>query len=380
MLTMLAIAALLLAGQTVPAPAAQPVNAFCSVSDDPSYGFTRENPVQIGGGALYMKARETRYLEALRGPDGQPIRYRRTGSLPQNPQEPRVILDAYEVTYDGLEKPLTLYLNAYHYWKQDAPKGLTCGQAMQLQPLLDEFLATENLRMLALEQGATRQFDPIPLGMNNSATHGVIFDAFRVIGLVARAAAAAGSTLAPTALGQRGTTVLAFPVRCGDKRVLPSSIDILPAQGQAVSRLGDLAKAAAISTVLPGIAAPAEGSIAATFPLLQVRPGDRIRIAYDGPDCTDGVPEITFPISLRPSRAGTMQEVALPEGVTVREKRVLLQAIVDLDGAFRRVSYAGGPSQLTGAAIEAVNAWKAEPASVNGTPVVWSTLLEVRFK
>jgi hypothetical protein len=201
-----------------------------------------------------------------------------------------------------------------------------------------------------------------------------------VIGLAARAAAAAGSSLAPNTLGQRGTAVLAYPVICGDKRVLPSSIDILSAQGQPVRRLGELAKDAAISALLPGIAAPPEGSVAASFPLLQVRPGDRIRIAYDGPACADGVPEITFPISIRPSRAGTMQEVALPEGVTVREKRVLLQAIVDVDGAFRRASYGGGPSQLADAAIAAVTAWKVEPASVNGTPVVWSTLLEVRFK
>jgi hypothetical protein len=96
--------------------------------------------------------------------------------------------------------------------------------------------------------------------------------------------------------------VLAYPVKCGEARVLPSTIEILPAQGPPVQRLGDFARDAAITGLLPGIAPPPEGSIAASFP------------------------------------------------------------------------------ELADAAIEAVKSWRVEPARVNGAPIVWTTLLEVRFK
>src|SRR5688572_2841265 len=106
------------------APAAPPAST-CAVAEDPTYGYTTENPVQVGGGAMYVKAREQRYLDALRGPGGQSIQYKRIGSVPQSPNS-RTILDRYEVTYGGLEQPMTLYLDAYHFWTPRAPKGLIC--------------------------------------------------------------------------------------------------------------------------------------------------------------------------------------------------------------------------------------------------------------
>ena len=55
----------------------------CPVADNDSYGYTRDQPVQVGGGAAYVAARERRYLDNLRGPEGQPLQYKRLGSSRQ---------------------------------------------------------------------------------------------------------------------------------------------------------------------------------------------------------------------------------------------------------------------------------------------------------
>jgi hypothetical protein len=369
----------ILAQQEVRPPIKPGDGAPCAVSEDPSYGYTVQNPVQIGGGALYVKARETRYLDALRGPEGQPIRYRRVGSLPQNPPNGTVILDEYEVTYDGLDKPLRLYLNAYHYWRQDAPKGLTCAQPFRLQPILDEFLETRSVQALALEQGAAREFAPIPLARDDTSARGVMWDMFRNVAASAREAAAKGRPLSPLGLGQRGLIVLAYPLACGERSVRPSAIDIVSAQGPPVQQNPDRSKDAGLQVLLAASAAP-DGSLAVSFPLHSVRPGDSIRIAYDGPACAEGTTQFTLPATSTPARPIEMPDGTLPAGVADAEKRVLLQAVIDLEGAFRQATFAGGPAQLAEAAIDTLKSWRAEPARVNGTPVVSSTLLEVRFK
>ena len=61
----------------------------CPVAENDSYGYTREQPVQIGGSAMYAAARERRYLETLRGPEGQPLQYKRVGSSPARPTRRR---------------------------------------------------------------------------------------------------------------------------------------------------------------------------------------------------------------------------------------------------------------------------------------------------
>src|SRR6266508_3017695 len=92
---------------------AQARASSCGVSTDPAFATTKEHAIQVGGGAMYVAARERRYLDALRGPMGEVIQYKRTGAL-RPEKDGRTILDAYEVTYPGLEKPLTFYLDAYH--------------------------------------------------------------------------------------------------------------------------------------------------------------------------------------------------------------------------------------------------------------------------
>ena len=59
---------------------------------------------------------------------GEPLTYKRTGAFrPDVDKEGRTILDAHEVTYPGLDKPVTFYLDGYHFDDAlKAPKGFTC--------------------------------------------------------------------------------------------------------------------------------------------------------------------------------------------------------------------------------------------------------------
>lgn len=99
-----------------------PSSEDCVVSTDQTYGLTEENPVRVGGNAMNGPSREEAYLAALRGPQGQELAFERAGSI----QSGDTILDAYEIQYDGLQEPVTLYLDEYSYGELLAPPGFTC--------------------------------------------------------------------------------------------------------------------------------------------------------------------------------------------------------------------------------------------------------------
>lgn len=86
------------------------------------YGTTEAQAIRVAGLAGRGPASERAYLDRLRGPLGQSIEYERQGSCCAF-ETPRGIggiglLDMYEVTYDGLDEPVVLYLNMY-----DPPEG-----------------------------------------------------------------------------------------------------------------------------------------------------------------------------------------------------------------------------------------------------------------
>lgn len=79
-----------------------------------AYGYGRRNAVKVGGGVQNGVANEHAWLDALRGPGGERVRYRRLGSCCEYGRgSRRAALDAYEITYDGLAKPVVLYLDMY---------------------------------------------------------------------------------------------------------------------------------------------------------------------------------------------------------------------------------------------------------------------------
>jgi hypothetical protein len=353
----------------------------CGVADEPEFAITKERPVQVGGGAFTIAARERRYLDALRGPEGQPVQYKRVGT--ERGADQTTILDRYEVTYPGLEKPLYLFLDAYHFDDAlKAPKGLTCAVPIGLAPPPpDGFLAMDAAYRLAVER-ANRDIAPISLDTDGSSTHGIIVDRFRRQSRMAKAALASGTPIDPKQRPQAATigmVVVAFPLRCGDKPpVSPAAIDVVPAQGAPVRVVGELATGEAVARLLPEAALPA-GSVAAEFPLERPRPSDTIRIGYPESACGPAN-EASLPMKYTNGRPVNTPAPILPDGQASADRPVLLQVLIDVDGSVQEPSYVGGPMPLVPAAIEAVRGWTTEPAKLNGAPIVTPVMMHVRFK
>lgn len=91
-----------------------------------TFGYTPTDPIMVGGGPTG----EREYLSFLRGPNGEPVRFEREGSCcgfaDKNLLCGGGLLDMYQVTCDGLEKPIVLYLDMYRRAVlMRAPKGFT---------------------------------------------------------------------------------------------------------------------------------------------------------------------------------------------------------------------------------------------------------------
>ena len=360
---------------------AQAPSSACGVADEPEFATTKDHAVQVGGGAMYVAARERRYLDVLRGPAGEPLRYKRLGSLPGGDE--RTILDRYEVTYPGLEKPISLYLDAYHYDDAlKAPKGFTCAVPIALPPPSpDAFLAMDAMLALAIDR-AGRDVAPVSLDVDGSGTHGVLFDRFRMQARAARAGVASGAPLNPKRPGAAttmGMVIVAYPLRCGDKpAVSAAAIEIVPAQGQPPKMVGELATGDAVSRMTNDAAMPA-GSVAATYPLERPRPTDTIKISYPESACGPAN-EVSLPMKYTGARPLNTPVPELPPGQAATDRPVFLQAMIDVDGSVQQVTVIGGPPALAAAAIDAVKSWTTEPAKLNGSPIVTPAMLQVRFK
>ncbi len=95
-----------------------------AVAADPAYAFDASRPVRVG---LGFEA-EWRYLNALRGPQGETVHYRRLGPCCEFEREgtsQRGFLSRYEVWYAGLGQPVVLYLNMFEEARLQAPQGFT---------------------------------------------------------------------------------------------------------------------------------------------------------------------------------------------------------------------------------------------------------------
>lgn len=92
-------------------------------SEDPTYGWTLENPVPIGASEGPRGQAIARYLNALWGPEGQPIEHRSLGRTAPGPSG--VALEVYAVTYDGLDEPLRLFVDPLTPGQLRVPVGLS---------------------------------------------------------------------------------------------------------------------------------------------------------------------------------------------------------------------------------------------------------------
>ncbi|WP_157976275.1 hypothetical protein [Lewinella sp. IMCC34191] len=102
-------------------------------SADSTYGYTRDNPVLVGGGSDSGPSRERLFIHALTGPQGQEVLYRRLISCCQfdtpNGFAGTGLLDVYELTYMGLDSARILYVNMYDEGEVFVPVGFSCPSA-----------------------------------------------------------------------------------------------------------------------------------------------------------------------------------------------------------------------------------------------------------
>jgi hypothetical protein len=92
-------------------------------STDSTYGYTESNPIMVGGAKENIgPINERRFLNALAGPLGFPVFYKRLGSCcpfytkngnDVGDGQSRGLLDVYEVHHDSMNEPVKLYINMY---------------------------------------------------------------------------------------------------------------------------------------------------------------------------------------------------------------------------------------------------------------------------
>jgi hypothetical protein len=96
------------------------------VSTDKSYGMESDAKNSIKVGTI---SNEYAYIAALLGPNGEKIQARRVGSCcpfeSKNSPFGQGLLDKWEIRYEGLDKPIYIYLNGYDYETPKCPMGLT---------------------------------------------------------------------------------------------------------------------------------------------------------------------------------------------------------------------------------------------------------------
>lgn len=101
-----------------------------SYSKDKKYGYDKDFPINVFyKNIASANENQERFLNALAGPKGEQITYTKTGiccPFPNTKTEMGVAyLDVYSVTWEGLKKPITLYLNAYEKGALMVPMGFT---------------------------------------------------------------------------------------------------------------------------------------------------------------------------------------------------------------------------------------------------------------
>lgn len=99
------------------------------VSKAPTYGYSQKNPIKVGGAKEGVgPLNQRRFLNALSGPNGEPVTYYRAGSCCFTKSKNalfgnKILLDVYRVTYVGSSDTVDLFINLYDADKLKAPKG-----------------------------------------------------------------------------------------------------------------------------------------------------------------------------------------------------------------------------------------------------------------
>lgn len=99
-------------------------------SKDKKYGYYSEYPINIFyGNTKNETINQQRFLNALAGPKGEKISYSKLENCCPFPTKRSEMgagfLDVYELKWEGLQKPIILYLNIYEKGILMVPMGLS---------------------------------------------------------------------------------------------------------------------------------------------------------------------------------------------------------------------------------------------------------------
>jgi hypothetical protein len=115
-----------------PVPVVGKNNAFIitEYSKDKRYGYEKDYPINIYyRGTKNDTINQKYFFNALAGPKGEKITYTKLENCCPFPTKSSDIgagfLDVYEVTWDGLKKPIVLYVNIYERGLLMIPVGLS---------------------------------------------------------------------------------------------------------------------------------------------------------------------------------------------------------------------------------------------------------------
>lgn len=116
---------------TAPVPVVKN-NAFVitAYSKDKKYGFDKDYPINIYyRGTKNDSINQKYFLNALAGPKGEKITYKKLENCcpfpTKNSDMGAGFLDVYELNWEGLNKPINLYLNIYERGQLMVPMGLS---------------------------------------------------------------------------------------------------------------------------------------------------------------------------------------------------------------------------------------------------------------
>jgi hypothetical protein len=358
----------------------------CQMAGDPEYGLVANKAVAIGGGPVFMAARQRRYLAALRGPQGQTVTIGSRGSVPLPGDPEHAIIDGYHVSYevDGQPVEKTIFMDAYHYDAPKAPAGFTCATPLASAagiPPADPVKATAAVVALAIEQAS--KADVAPIKLDPTSPRGYFLDRYALIELEARAAVNAGTPYDPVRPPKEfeaiGSAVIAYPVSCGDRTIPVTNVELKAAQGPiARDASGGVLQGEELAKTFPGVATPA-GSIGIRF--RNGQPTEATITYAEG--CIGSPAETTLPFRLEQARLLELVPGVIPNGVAGvadAEPVVYIQVLIDPEGHIARPQYLGGPRSLYPAAVDALAKWRVQPIRVNGSGVVTPNVVQVPFR
>jgi hypothetical protein len=100
------------------------------MAKDKKYGYNQDYPVNVGFTSLedgYNN--QIRFLNALAGPNGEKIEFEKKDPccpFPSKKVETGAgLIDTYQITWNGLQKPIMLYINKYEKGELMIPLGFS---------------------------------------------------------------------------------------------------------------------------------------------------------------------------------------------------------------------------------------------------------------